>query len=682
MILPHGEWDHVAVSFAARHTGLAVAAIVVVSACARFAAALSFHAPWVAPDEMAYGLLGQSLWQTGELTIRGTAVGYYSLVYPALVGGPLSLGDTAAGIVAVQAVQAVVMSVVAVPVFIWGRRLAGDGLGLVAAGLSVLPPALAYSGLIMSEAVYYPAVAVALLTLARAVQEPTLFRLGVMLAAVTLAAAVRLQALVLLPTFATALVLNALFARDRRALRRYAAGGAALAALVLAAWLATGRTVTWGALLGAYETVGDDRPGGGDVTGALVRTAGAIPLVSLVFPFLATAVLAVHAARAEERDPTVRAFLATTVAYVAWLVLEVALFAASFVAYVPERYLVTAVPPLLLGLCVWLARGAARPWRALAPIVALTVALVAAISPALLFADVGAHDLLTSLTFRDLVSGADGAVVRGAVTGVVLLAAAAFALLPSRLAPVLAAAVAIGLAALSLGSSRAIAELSREEQAKAFGAADRTWIDDAATGERVALLNTGDREWPAVPRTAFWNTTVGTIVRFPAAHGSGAVPQRVVEPGPDGILRERDGSTLSEALVAAPTPAVLDGVKVAETAPTPVASGLALWRVAVPARLETLTVGLGGNGDFSAPVRVTVYSCGPGRLELTLLGKSGAPIAISANRIPRRVVSPPPDGLWQGSIAAPPDADGTSVCVFELSPAGLAGSTRIAFVRE
>jgi hypothetical protein len=78
---------------------------------------------------MAYGLLGQSLWQTGELTIRGTAVGYYSLVYPALVGGPLSLGDTAAGIVALQAVQAVAMSAVAVPVFLWGRRLAGDGWG-------------------------------------------------------------------------------------------------------------------------------------------------------------------------------------------------------------------------------------------------------------------------------------------------------------------------------------------------------------------------------------------------------------------------------------------------------------------------------------------------------------------------------------------------------------------------
>lgn len=672
-------------SFAARHTGLALAAIVLVSACARFVASLSFHAPWVAPDEMAYGLLGQSLWQTGELTIRGTAVGYYSLVYPALAGGALSIGDTAAGIVVLQAVQAVAMSAVAVPVFLWGRRLTGDRWALAAAALSVLPPALAYSGLIMSEAVYYPFVAVALLALARAVQEPTLFRLGLMLASVTLAAAVRLQALVLLPTFATALVLDAFLARDGRALRRYLLALATVAGVVaagLVAWVATGHGVSWSALLGAYETVGADTPGAGAVAEELVRSAGGIVLLSFGIPFLATAVLAVRAAVVGEGDATARAFLATAVAYVAWLSLEVAFFAASFVTYVPERYLVTTAPVLSLGLCLWLARGAPRPWRVLLPVVAGAVVVVAAISPARLFADVGIHDLLTTLTFHDLAAGASDAVVRTAVVGAVLVAAAAFVLVPPRRAAVLAVAVAAGLTTLSIGSAREIAEHSRQEDVKAFGAADRSWIEDAARGSPVALLNTGDREWPTVPRTAFWNQNITTIARFPDAPGSGAIPQRVVEPGPDGILRAGDGRALSEPLVAAPTGAVLGGEKVAEIAPTPIAAGMALWRVDAPARLESVAVGLGANGDFADTVRVTVYACGPGRLELTLLGKSGAPIAIRANGIPRRVVAPPPQGLWQGSVAAPPDADGTSLCVFELSPSGLAGSTRIAFVRD
>ncbi|MGZ8688242.1 MAG: hypothetical protein ACXWZP_07420, partial [Gaiellaceae bacterium] len=560
-------------SFAARRSGHVLAAIVLVSACARFAASLSFHAPWVAPDEMAYGLLGQSLWQTGGLTIRGTAVGYYSLVYPAFVGGALSIGDTAAGIVVLQAVQAVAMSAVAVPVFLWGRRLTGDRWALAAAALSVLPPALAYSGLIMSEAVYYPLVAVALLALARAVQEPGLFRLGLMLASVTLTAAVRLQALVLLPTFATALVLDAFLARDGRALRRYLVALATIAGVVAAgfvAWVATGHGgMSWNALLGAYETVGAETPGVGAVMKELVWGTGGIVLVSFGVPFLATAVLAVRAAAAGEHDATVRAFLATTVAYVACLVLEVGFFAASFVTYVPERYLFTTTPVLFLGLCLWLTRGASRPRVVLLPVVAGTVAVVAAISPPQLFADVGVHDLLTTLTFFDLAAGVSDIVVRTVVVGAVVVGAAAFVLVPPRRAALLAVVVAVGLGALSIGSARAIADRSRQEEAKAFVPADREWIDQAGAGARVALLNTGDREWPIVPRTAFWNQDVTTVARLPGAQGSGAIPQTLVDPGTDGVLRAGDGSVISEPLVAAPTGAVLNGEKVAEIAPTP-----------------------------------------------------------------------------------------------------------------
>ena len=52
----------------------------------------------------------------------------------------------------------------------------------------------------------------------------------------------------------------------------------------------------------------------------------------------------------------------------------------------------------------------------------------------------------------------------------------------------------------------------------------------------MALLNTGDREWPIVPRTAFWNQNVTTVARLPGAPGSGAIPQTVVDPGADGVL--------------------------------------------------------------------------------------------------------------------------------------------------
>lgn len=672
-------------SSAARHAGLVVGIVVFGSACVRFVAALSFHAPWVAPDEMAYGLLGESLWETGRLTIRGTAVGYYSLLYPALAGGPLSLGGTASGIVALQATQALVMSLVAVPVFLWGRRLAGTGLGLAAAVLSVLAPALAYSGLIMSEAAYYPAMAAALLLLARAVERPTLLRLGVMLAAVTVTGAIRLQALVLLPAFATALLLDAVIARDSRLLLRRAALVAALllaVAAFIAIWLASGRNVSSATLLGAYGAVGGERPGPFAVARELVWSTGGLVLVSCAIPLLATALLAALAFVEGEPDTARRAYVATTVAYLVWLALQVSVFAASFVGYIPERYLVTAAPPVFLGLCAWVARGAPRPARVLVPVVAAAAAVVALIAPSRLFADAGAHDLLTLSTFRALADGVPALVVRAVVVALVLAAAAAVAFVPRRRAGVLVLVTAVVLAALSVGSAREIARHSQQEEAKAFGTADRNWIEKAAPGRPVALLNTGDREWPIVPRTQFWNPNVVVLARLPDAAGSGAIPQQVVSPGTDGVLRAAGGTTLEEPYVAAPTEVTLAGEQVAEIGPTSVASGLALWRVVPPARLQTSTAGLGPNGDFAAPVYVTVYACGPGRLELTLLGKSGSPIAIRANGIPRMVVQPPPGGLWQGSVAAPPGEDGRSICVFQLSPSGLAGSTRIAFVRE
>ena len=47
---------------------------------------------------MIYALLGRSLWSTGHLSILGADTPYYSLLYPAIAGLPLSLGDLATGL--------------------------------------------------------------------------------------------------------------------------------------------------------------------------------------------------------------------------------------------------------------------------------------------------------------------------------------------------------------------------------------------------------------------------------------------------------------------------------------------------------------------------------------------------------------------------------------------------------
>src|SRR5688572_2774637 len=67
---------------ARRHAGLVVGAIVLLSTAFRFGVALAFDVPWIAPDEMIYGLVGESLWEAGQLSVRDLATPYYSLLTP------------------------------------------------------------------------------------------------------------------------------------------------------------------------------------------------------------------------------------------------------------------------------------------------------------------------------------------------------------------------------------------------------------------------------------------------------------------------------------------------------------------------------------------------------------------------------------------------------------------------
>ena len=237
---------------------------------------------------------------------------------------------------------------------------------------------------------------------------------------------------------------------------------------------------------------------------------------------------------------------------------------------------------------------------------------VATISPDQLFATLGTHDLLTTLPLRDLADGAGERMTRAGVVGVAVAASAAFVLVPARRTGLLVIALATGLALISIGASREVARQSRIEEAKAFGTAEPDWIDAASGGAKVALLNTGDREWPIIPRTEFWNRRVTTVARFPRAHDSGAMPQVRVDPGMDGILRTDDGGTIDEPLVVAPAGMVLDGAPVATGAPTAVASSLVLWRVTAPARVESVVSGLGRTGTSQPPCTSPCTTAAPG----------------------------------------------------------------------
>src|SRR3989440_2798314 len=137
---------------------LALATLVAVSAYLRWLAARNVPSPWFTPDEQTYGLVGEGLWRHGRFEILGVAPKFYSFVYPALAGLPLSTHDATRGYATLKVVQAVAMSLVAVPGYPWGPTLIARGWALTAAALSLCLPAFAFTGFVMTEVAFYPIV--------------------------------------------------------------------------------------------------------------------------------------------------------------------------------------------------------------------------------------------------------------------------------------------------------------------------------------------------------------------------------------------------------------------------------------------------------------------------------------------------------------------------------------------
>ena len=116
------------------------------------------------------------------------------------------------------------MSLAAVPVFAWGRRLMSERWALAAAALTLCIPGLAYTGLLMSETVFYPLVALAAWLAARALTEPTLRGAGAARRRRSLLVILtRLQGVVLVPAFVLAVAIYAAAGTDDA--RRSSASG-------------------------------------------------------------------------------------------------------------------------------------------------------------------------------------------------------------------------------------------------------------------------------------------------------------------------------------------------------------------------------------------------------------------------------------------------------------------------
>lgn len=653
--------------------------LIAVSAAIRFWAGQQTEVPWIAPDETIYALLGRSLWETGSLTLLGTAATGYSFVYPALIGLPLTLGNLATGVSIAQALGAIVMSSTAAVVYLWGRKPLGPWWALTAAALTLALPELAYSGLLMSEVAVYPTVTLALWALAAALARPTPRGQALVLAAITLALATHVRSIALVPTIFLAVALQCAFARSLEPGRRQGlllgVTGAACVAM-LAGFAIAG---SWASAFGAYASAASGYELGAAAADVVWHFAGVFLLVAGI-PLVALAAMTIECARGRERDPAAVALVATAAAWTACLVLEVGTFASVWVGHLVQRDLLPVVPPLLLVFGLWLRRGLPReaPWIHLA---ALAVATPAVLLPVKRYAtQESALDAFGFIPLWRLSEATSGATLQLVYVLSAAALVAAAVLVPRRLRLLLPVLVAVTFGALSIVSTHEIERLARADRAWVFDIGDRRWVDRAADGP-VTYLQAATPLSAGLWKHAFWNRRITSVAYLPEAGSVGPIAPTVVGLPPSGLLRTRDGGGLNGPLIVSPTEIEFRGERVAQAPRSTTLTGLTLWRVEPPARVSSWKAGVQPNGDILGEAQVTVYACGPGRLELVLLGKQGLPVEISVEDILTARVTVASGDVWTGSVPAPPDANGRGLCSFKIKSPGLVGSTRIEFVR-
>ena len=377
-----------------------------------------------------------------------------------------------------------------------------------------------------------------------------------------------------------------------------------------------------------------------------------------------------------------RALVASALAYAVVTLFVVGAFASRFVEHVTERQLLSIAPPIFVVFAVWLHRGAPRPQPATS-IVAFAVAAAALLLPLDRVTTPAAYaDAPSMISLEQLSRHLDAAAFEGLYAGALALLLLAAVLLPRRVVPVLSVVVALALAGGSLVASVEIRDRSQTERERTFAGVPVDWID--AAGERnVALLVTDERFWPSTWEMLFWNQSITKVVRLRGAESPGVVPQEVATVGQDGAFEARSGVDLAPGAIAAPTGTSIIGEELASLPASFEQAGMVLWRVEPPLRMSRRIVGMRPNGDLHGEeaARIEVFGCGPGELQLTLLGKQGLPTRVRSRGTILAERAIPPGAIWRVAVPAPESADGTGRCIYVLETDGLVGSTRIEFVR-
>jgi hypothetical protein len=614
---------------------LALAGLLLLSLAVRLWLARLIATPWIMTDELTYSELAKSLATSGRLLIRETPTHLVSFGYPAAIAPAWWLHPMSTTYDAAKAINVVMATATAIPVFLWARRLVSPLHSVIAVVLTLLMPAFAYTGMLMTENAFLPAFVLAAYVIAVALERPTVLRQLLAFGAILLASFFRLQGLVLLGVLPLAILLKVLFdlrvalrARPFRfavaELRRYWVSAALLLAgvVIYALWeLAHGRALSSG--LGSYQVVAHGEYSFGAVRHWTLLHFAELPLFVGALPASALVLLLILAGRrGGTRNEAERAFLAVSTAAIPLVVVEAAAYASRFSLRIEERYMFFLAPLPFLALVLWIDRGLPRPRLA---------TIVAAMTPPLLFLALPLGTLLNVSIYSDTFGLIPFLRLSHFVDGIQwterlllaggIVAALVFVLWPRTWLPslVLPGAVAVFLVLTSYAVTGALRDYSRNLRNQAGTSGTPSWIDRALGPGRGAafLLGTTADAWPETQslwQQEFWNRRLGLTYNLGILDPAGGLEVPVAVSPQTGVIRSTvTGKAVRERNVVTSLPYGLDGRIVAVRPP------FALVRTRGPVRVASARTGIYADGWMGADAGYTRYvSPRPGRLVVRL----------------------------------------------------------------
>jgi hypothetical protein len=486
--------------------------VVAVSSVVRIVAAWLRQTPAYFPDEYMYAEFSRSLAAGHMPAVRGVDAHFLPFLQPLLTAPAWLLPSVEAGFRAAQAIDAVAMSLAAVPVYLLARRVGlSSRLAIAAATLSLTLPSLLYSSFIMSEPFAYPIVLGVLAAAVHALDRPGWRSYVIFLALTGVAMFARMQFAVIIPCFVLALVIVVVRERRVREFVRSHRIHIALLLVVSAALFAVGPARN----TGYYPSLGFI-PGFNLSTAARILAADALVLVfACGFVIVPGAVLGVGLGILRPRGRAELAFAAMTLVFTIALLLQAVVY--GHLDYIQERYLFYVLPLWTISFLLYAQRGWPRRTAHALVSVALLVAALLIPLTRYIVADANSHSAFL-FALRRLAEMLSVKAPSTASLVIVLAAAGAVAvvLLVSFLRPRAATPVAIALAlaattAASVGAASYDVRNTRWLHALVLGS-DPTWVDHANVGPTSMLLLPGTRSTDAF---LFWNRSIDRLVLFP-----------------------------------------------------------------------------------------------------------------------------------------------------------------------